>query len=211
MVLPNEFFFRCQCQIVGVVTKRIIALRKIWKVYPGFSKEYFYVLVLVSKDLGHGARGECVLNLHLVIVYWNGRDTYDHIVSSSLERVLTNLWFLFLLCFVLGEMAKRTFSSLEAFLIFLLVMMTVITVALLTLLFVTSGTIENNKGKHLGALLDVLPRPVGYFLMGGRHQDLKWCLSASGCPWAAWDVISHCTSYVSAKIAAFIIFTFVRK
>nr|XP_048294788.1 neutral ceramidase [Myodes glareolus]XP_048294789.1 neutral ceramidase [Myodes glareolus] len=47
-------------------------------------------------------------------------------------------------------MAKRTFSSLEAFLIFLLVMMTVITVALLTLLFVTSGTIENNKdsGNH---------------------------------------------------------------
>lgn len=47
-------------------------------------------------------------------------------------------------------MAKRTFSSLETFLIFLLVMMTVITVALLTLLFVTSGTIENNKdsGNH---------------------------------------------------------------
>lgn len=47
-------------------------------------------------------------------------------------------------------MAKRTFSSLEAFLIFLLVIMTVITVALLTLLFVTSGTIENHKdsGNH---------------------------------------------------------------
>ncbi|XP_035315122.1 neutral ceramidase isoform X1 [Cricetulus griseus] len=47
-------------------------------------------------------------------------------------------------------MAKRTFSTLEAFLIFLLVMMTAITVALLTLLFVTSGTIENNKdsGNH---------------------------------------------------------------
>ncbi|XP_076775180.1 neutral ceramidase isoform X1 [Arvicanthis niloticus] len=47
-------------------------------------------------------------------------------------------------------MAKRTFSTLEVFLIFLLVIMTVITVALLTLLFVTSGTIENNKdsGNH---------------------------------------------------------------
>lgn len=36
---------------------------------------------------------------------------------------------------------------LEILLIFLLVMMTAITVSLLTLLFVTSGTIENNKGK----------------------------------------------------------------
>ncbi|XP_054428430.1 neutral ceramidase isoform X2 [Pteronotus mesoamericanus] len=42
-------------------------------------------------------------------------------------------------------MAKRTFSTLETFLIFLLVMMTAITVALLTLLFITSGTIENHK------------------------------------------------------------------
>ncbi|XP_040831713.1 neutral ceramidase [Ochotona curzoniae] len=42
-------------------------------------------------------------------------------------------------------MAKRSFSALEAFLIFLLVMMTAITVALLSLLFITSGTIENNK------------------------------------------------------------------
>nr|XP_020012302.1 neutral ceramidase isoform X1 [Castor canadensis] len=42
-------------------------------------------------------------------------------------------------------MAKRTFSTLEIFLIFLLVMMTAITVALLSLLFITSGTIENHK------------------------------------------------------------------
>ncbi|KAF0884318.1 ASAH2 ceramidase, partial [Crocuta crocuta] len=42
-------------------------------------------------------------------------------------------------------MAKRTFSTLEAFLIFLLVMMTAVTVALLSLLFITSGTIENHK------------------------------------------------------------------
>ncbi|XP_004440055.1 PREDICTED: neutral ceramidase isoform X2 [Ceratotherium simum simum] len=42
-------------------------------------------------------------------------------------------------------MAKRTFSMLETFLIFLLVMMTAITVALLSLLFITSGTTENNK------------------------------------------------------------------
>nr|XP_004653058.2 neutral ceramidase [Jaculus jaculus] len=42
-------------------------------------------------------------------------------------------------------MAKRTFSMLESFLIFLLVVMTAITVALLSLLFITSGTIENNK------------------------------------------------------------------
>ncbi|XP_021574523.1 neutral ceramidase isoform X1 [Carlito syrichta] len=42
-------------------------------------------------------------------------------------------------------MAKRTFSTLETFLIFLLVMMTAITVALLSLLFITSGTIENHK------------------------------------------------------------------
>lgn len=54
-----------------------------------------------------------------------------------------------------------------------------------------------------GALLDVLPRPVGYFLMGGRRQDLKWCLSASSCLWAAWDVISHCTSYVFCKDSSF--------
>uniref|UniRef100_A0A2K6LH57 Neutral ceramidase n=1 Tax=Rhinopithecus bieti TaxID=61621 RepID=A0A2K6LH57_RHIBE len=47
-------------------------------------------------------------------------------------------------------MAKRTFSNLETFLIFLLVMMTAITVALLSLLFTTSGTIENHKdsGDH---------------------------------------------------------------
>ncbi|KAM5235968.1 neutral ceramidase-like [Ctenodactylus gundi] len=45
-------------------------------------------------------------------------------------------------------MAKRTFSTLETFLIFLLVMMTAITVALLSLLFITSGTIENHKGKY---------------------------------------------------------------
>uniref|UniRef100_A0A8C3WCB3 Neutral ceramidase n=1 Tax=Catagonus wagneri TaxID=51154 RepID=A0A8C3WCB3_9CETA len=42
-------------------------------------------------------------------------------------------------------MAKRTFSTFETFLIFLLVMMTGVTVALLTLLFITSGTIENHK------------------------------------------------------------------
>lgn len=49
-----------------------------------------------------------------------------------------------------GEMAKRAFSTLETFLIFLLVMMTAITVALLSLLFITSGTIENHKdsGNH---------------------------------------------------------------
>ncbi|XP_023445701.1 neutral ceramidase [Dasypus novemcinctus] len=42
-------------------------------------------------------------------------------------------------------MAKRTFSTLEIFLIFFLVMMTAVTVALLSLLFITSGTIENHK------------------------------------------------------------------
>nr|KAF6454764.1 N-acylsphingosine amidohydrolase 2B [Rousettus aegyptiacus] len=42
-------------------------------------------------------------------------------------------------------MAKHTFSTLETFLIFLLVMMTAVTVALLSLLFITSGTIENHK------------------------------------------------------------------
>ncbi|KAM5243932.1 neutral ceramidase [Hipposideros larvatus] len=42
-------------------------------------------------------------------------------------------------------MAKQTFSTLETFLIFLLLMMTAITVALLSLLFITSGTIENHK------------------------------------------------------------------
>ncbi|XP_037660915.1 neutral ceramidase [Choloepus didactylus] len=48
-------------------------------------------------------------------------------------------------------MAKRTFSTLEKFLIFLLVMMTAITVALLSLLFITSGTIENHQdsGSHV--------------------------------------------------------------
>ncbi|CAO2585197.1 Neutral ceramidase [Lemmus lemmus] len=62
-------------------------------------------------------------------------------------------------------MAKRTFSSLEASLIFLLVMMTVITVVLLTLLFVTSGTIENNKdpvlfldsGNHVSSTTQTSP------------------------------------------------------
>ncbi|XP_004701423.1 neutral ceramidase [Echinops telfairi] len=42
-------------------------------------------------------------------------------------------------------MAKRTFSTLESFLIFLLVIMTAVTVALLSLLFITTGTIENYK------------------------------------------------------------------
>ncbi|XP_030191310.1 neutral ceramidase isoform X2 [Lynx canadensis] len=42
-------------------------------------------------------------------------------------------------------MAKHSLSTLEAFLIFLLVMMTAVTVALLSLLFITSGTIENHK------------------------------------------------------------------
>nr|XP_045363425.1 neutral ceramidase isoform X1 [Camelus bactrianus]XP_045363426.1 neutral ceramidase isoform X1 [Camelus bactrianus]XP_045363427.1 neutral ceramidase isoform X1 [Camelus bactrianus]XP_045363428.1 neutral ceramidase isoform X1 [Camelus bactrianus] len=46
-------------------------------------------------------------------------------------------------------MAKRAFSMLEAFLVFLLVMMTGITVALLTLLFITSGTVENHKDSGL--------------------------------------------------------------
>ncbi|KAM9618783.1 neutral ceramidase [Trichechus inunguis] len=44
-------------------------------------------------------------------------------------------------------MAKCTFSTLEWLLIFLLVMMTAITVALLSLLFTTSRTIGNHKGK----------------------------------------------------------------
>ncbi|XP_043333117.1 neutral ceramidase-like isoform X2 [Cervus canadensis] len=43
-------------------------------------------------------------------------------------------------------MAKRTLSGFEIFLIFLLVLMTGITVALLSLLFITSGTIENHTG-----------------------------------------------------------------
>ncbi|XP_021551866.1 neutral ceramidase isoform X4 [Neomonachus schauinslandi] len=42
-------------------------------------------------------------------------------------------------------MAKRTFSTLETFLIFILVLMTAVTVALLSLLFITSGTTENHK------------------------------------------------------------------
>ncbi|XP_036592351.1 neutral ceramidase [Trichosurus vulpecula] len=45
-------------------------------------------------------------------------------------------------------MAKRTFSSLEISLIFLLLLMTAITVTLLTLLFTTTGTSEDNKGNH---------------------------------------------------------------
>ncbi|XP_026967714.1 neutral ceramidase isoform X1 [Sagmatias obliquidens] len=47
-------------------------------------------------------------------------------------------------------MAKCTFSTLEIFLIFLFVMMTGITVALLSLLFITSGTTENHTGKYHG-------------------------------------------------------------
>lgn len=54
-------------------------------------------------------------------------------------------------------MAKHTLSTLEAFLIFLLVMMTAVTVALLSLLFITSGTIENHKGKLSWAPLDAIP------------------------------------------------------
>ncbi|XP_069876544.1 neutral ceramidase-like [Dipodomys merriami] len=50
-------------------------------------------------------------------------------------------------------MAKRTFSPLEIFLIFLLVMMTAITVALLSLLFITSGTIEIRKDSGVHGLL----------------------------------------------------------
>lgn len=48
-------------------------------------------------------------------------------------------------------MAKQTFSTLETFLIFLLLMMTAITVALLSLLFITTGTIENHKDSGLPA------------------------------------------------------------
>uniref|UniRef100_A0A2K5MD12 Neutral ceramidase n=1 Tax=Cercocebus atys TaxID=9531 RepID=A0A2K5MD12_CERAT len=55
-------------------------------------------------------------------------------------------------------MAKRTFSNLETFLIFLLVMMTAITVALLSLLFITSGTIENHKDSG-GHLFSTTPNP----------------------------------------------------
>uniref|UniRef100_A0A2K5WEA4 Neutral ceramidase n=1 Tax=Macaca fascicularis TaxID=9541 RepID=A0A2K5WEA4_MACFA len=55
-------------------------------------------------------------------------------------------------------MAKRTFSNLETFLIFLLVMMTGITVALLSLLFITSGTIENHKDSG-GHLFSTTPNP----------------------------------------------------
>ncbi|XP_043843069.1 neutral ceramidase isoform X2 [Dromiciops gliroides] len=44
-------------------------------------------------------------------------------------------------------MAKRTFSSLEIFLIFLLLLMTAITVGLLSLLFITSGISEEYKGQ----------------------------------------------------------------
>nr|XP_037865146.1 neutral ceramidase isoform X2 [Chlorocebus sabaeus] len=55
-------------------------------------------------------------------------------------------------------MAKRTFSNLETFLIFLLVMMTAITVALLSLLFITSGTIENHKDSG-GLFFSTTPNP----------------------------------------------------
>uniref|UniRef100_A0A2K5IDH2 Neutral ceramidase n=1 Tax=Colobus angolensis palliatus TaxID=336983 RepID=A0A2K5IDH2_COLAP len=55
-------------------------------------------------------------------------------------------------------MAKRTFSNLETFLIFLLVMMTAITVALLSLLFTTSGTIENHKDSG-GHFFSTTPNP----------------------------------------------------
>lgn len=62
-----------------------------------------------------------------------------------------------------------------------------------------------------GALLDVFPRPVGSFLMGGRHQNLKWCFSASAA--CEQPEIPSPTARVmfSAKTAAFITFTFVHK
>eukprot|EP00074_Homo_sapiens_P078094 XP_011538273.1 neutral ceramidase isoform X3 [Homo sapiens] len=60
-------------------------------------------------------------------------------------------------------MAKRTFSNLETFLIFLLVMMSAITVALLSLLFITSGTIENHKdlGGHFFSTTQSPPATQG--------------------------------------------------
>uniref|UniRef100_A0A8I5UX74 Neutral ceramidase n=1 Tax=Pongo abelii TaxID=9601 RepID=A0A8I5UX74_PONAB len=60
-------------------------------------------------------------------------------------------------------MAKRTFSNLETFLIFLLVMMSAITVALLSLLFITSGTIENHKdlGGHFFSTTQSSPATQG--------------------------------------------------
>ncbi|XP_012872502.1 PREDICTED: neutral ceramidase-like [Dipodomys ordii] len=66
------------------------------------------------------------------------------VMSFSSSILLPSLYF------ASGELAKHTFSSLEIFLIFLLVMMIVITVALLSLLFITNGTIKNHKdsGDH---------------------------------------------------------------
>lgn len=94
------------------------------------------------------------------IVYSYGRTKTSKAWAAQSICVL-NLWFclfcLFHFCFSSGEMAKRTFSMLETFLIFLLVMMTAVTVALLSILFITSGTIENHKGKLSWALLGAVP------------------------------------------------------
>ncbi|XP_075389552.1 neutral ceramidase [Tenrec ecaudatus] len=68
-------------------------------------------------------------------------------------------------------MAKHTFSTLESFLIFLLVIMTAITVALLSLLFITAGTIENYKdsGDHDFTATPSPPRNFsGYYIGVGR-------------------------------------------
>lgn len=81
----------------------------------------------------------------------------------------------FCLCFSSGEMAKCTFSTLEIFLIFLFVMMTGITVALLSLLFITSGTTENHTGKYHGFSCMLFPA-CRKFLHFGGHQGKKQCL-----------------------------------
>ena len=88
-------------------------------------------------------------------------------------------------------MAKRTFSSFEIFLIFLLVLMTGITVALLSLLFITSGTIENHTGKYheYSWMLFLSCRK---FLHYGEYQGKKQCL-------LILLIIGQFTVYLSTK------------
>lgn len=103
-------------------------------------------------------------------------------------------------------MAKRTFSALEIFLIFLLVMMAAITVALLSLLFITSGTIENHKGKCHGPSY-MLCLGLDYWAIPRRDVSADHSM----CAWGDGVALSFTLIILPALTAVFIKSTFVPK
>lgn len=133
-------------------------------------KECCNWLVLSAMGLGCGTSGECALYLPGIVCSYERAKT-SQADGSTRVLICDSVFFcLFLIsssisASFLGKMAKRTFSTLETFLIFLLIMMTAITVALLSLLFITSGTIENPKGKCHG---------LSWMLCLGLQEIPRW-------------------------------------